>query len=209
MGFGHRNTIVIVMVGVFGFLLGSFGINSSNNDLSLQTDSVFALGHLQLIVTDADGNIKQYMQTDNLITNEGANTMADLIFPISGPGLNNNSTDTKFGVIGIGTGTSGPGVNDVSLESPISGCANQTASSVFGDIQADLGAGTPQGAEVGLLAFFNGGSPTGCTGTITEAVLQNDIFGKGEVLSRQVFTPGIVLGDADFLNVDWFIEIGA
>jgi len=209
MGFGHRNITIFVMVGVFGFLLGSFGINSSTNDLSLQTDSVMALGHLQLILTDADGNIKHYVQTNNLITNEGANTMIDLIFPITGAGLNNNVTDSKFSVIGIGdTSQSIALETDVSLFSPISGCANVTAGSVFGDTPADLGAGTPQGAEVALLsAFFSGSN---CAGTITEAVLQNDIAGRGEVLSHKVF-PGspIELGPNDSLNVSWFIEIGA
>lgn len=201
MGFGHRNITIFVMVGVFGFLLGSFGIISFNTDNSLQTESVMALGHLELVVKDADGNIKQYMQTDNLITNEGANTMADLIFP--GVNFNNNATDTKFGVIGIGVGTGGPGVSDVSLETLISGCANQTATAEIAQV-ANLGA--LQGAEVVIFTSFSGGSP-GCTGAITEAVLQNDIAGKGEVLSRQVFT-AIQLGDTDSLFVDWFIELG-
>jgi len=203
MGFGYRNITIFVMVGVFGFLLGSFGINSSNIDNSLQTDSVMALGHLQLILTDADGNIKHYVQTNNLITNEGANTMADLIF---GTNLNNNVTDAQFEFIGIGTGTTPADFSDVSLQSPISGCANQTVSSVIGQESADLGAGTPHGAEVGFFgASFSGSN---CSGTISEAVLQNHEFGRGEVLSHKVFTPTIELGPNDSLSVNWFIEIG-
>ena len=59
MGFGHRNITIFVMVGVFGFLLGSFGIYSSNTDNSFPTESVMAVGHLELVLKDADGNIKQ------------------------------------------------------------------------------------------------------------------------------------------------------
>ena len=94
MGFGHRNISIIVMVGVFGFLLGSFGIISSNTDTSLQTESVLAVGHLQLVLKDADGSIKQYIQTDNLIVDEGFNTMADLIFDsdLVGDGPNSHFT---------------------------------------------------------------------------------------------------------------------
>ena len=197
---------MFVMVGVFGFLLGSYGINSYTNDLSLQTDSVMALGHLELVLKDADGNIKQYLQTDNLIVNEGANTMVDLIFPITNPtgGLNNNLTDTQFGVIGIGTGASGSFVSLVSLESPIAGCANQTANVVEGHV-ANLG--NTIGAQAILSATFSGGSSPGCTGTITEAVVQNDIAGKGELLTHKTFQ-GITLEDADTLKINWFIELG-
>jgi len=203
MGFGHRNITIFVMVGVFGFLLGSFGIISPNTDNSLKTDSVMALGHLELVLKDADGNIKQYMQTDNLIVNEGTNTMADLIFP--GVDFNNNVTDTKFDVIGIGEGTTAAAESDVSLETLISGCSNQTASTGIENL-ANLASN--QGAEVVIFISFSGGSPFGCSGTITEAILQNDIAGKGEVLSHQVFSPGIILGDNDSLFVDWFIELG-
>jgi len=189
------------MVGVlFGFLLGSFGINSSNNDNSLQTDSVMALGHLELVLKDADGNIKQYYQTDNVIVNEGLNTMADLVFP--NIDLNNNSTDSQFDVIGIGdTFQSVPLETDVSLASPISGCANQTA-----NVSGSPSGGGP--AEVKLSVTFSGGSP-GCSGTITEAVVQNDIAGKGEVLTHKIFFPSIVLGDADTLDIEWIIQLGA
>ena len=110
---------MFVMVGVFGFLLGSFGIVSFNTDNSLQTESVMAIGHLELVLKDADGNIKQYQQTDNVVVIEGLNTMADLTF--LDINLNANDTDSRFGLIGIGDFGSPAGKFDAGLGNPIVG----------------------------------------------------------------------------------------
>ena len=197
MGFGHRNITIFVMVGVFGFLLGSFGIYSSNTDNSLPTESVMAIGHIELVVKDADGNIKQYQQTDNLIVDIGFNTMADLIFP--GIDLNNNSTDSKFNVLAIGTSSSSESEQDLGLISPVGGCANATA-----NVQGSGAFGPSFGAQVTLDALFEG--VNGCTGTFQEAAIYNDLS-DGEMLSRQTFT-GITLATDDVLDIFWDIGLG-
>ena len=194
---GHRNITIIVMVGVFGFLLGSFGINSSNTDNSLQTDSVMALGHLQLILKDADGNIKQYQQTDNLITNQGLNTMADFVFGID---LNNNLFDDHFTVIGIGLSSNGVDATFGGLQLPKGTCLNATAT-----VSEENFAVLPSvKAEVLLNATFTGAD--GCNDTFFEAVIQNDLT-DGEALTRQIFS-AITLGSGDLLDVDWIIGFG-
>jgi len=191
MGFGHRNITMIVMVGVFGFLLGTFGITSANTDNSLQTDSVMAIGHLQLVLKDLDGNIKQYQQTDNLIVDEGVNTMADLIFDtdLAGDGLNNH-----FNVIGLGNSSSSVSAFDTDLVLPHSGCDNATATS-FGS--ATVG-GSP--VFVSFEITFNG--TDGCTGTFEEAVFGNSVSGPGEIFSRQTFSP-IIMASNDELDIFW------
>ena len=185
------------MVGVFGFLLGSFGIYSSNTDNSLQTDSVMAIGHIELVVKDADGNIKQYQQTDNLILEVGLDTMADLIFP--GIDLNSNSTEGKFNVIGIGLSSSTASTSDTGLILPKSGCANATAAiSGFSAVLPSLG------AEILLNANFT--AVDGCTGTFLEAVIQNDLGSTGQALTRQNIS--ITLESFDELSVFWDITLG-
>lgn len=197
MGIGYCNITIIVIVGVFGFLLGSFGINSSTNDISLQTDSVMAIGHLELVLKDADGNIKQYLQTDNLIVDQGLNTMIDLIFPTID--LNNNSTEGKFNVLGIGASPSAVSTSDTGLISPVSGCANATA------FISGFGASSPIGANVTLGVIFN--ATDGCVGTFQEAVIQNDLGSTGQALARQVFSSITLAGD-DELDVTWDITLG-
>jgi len=192
---------MFVMVGVlFGFLLGSFGIYSYNNDNSLQTESVLAVGHLQLVLKDADGNIKQYLQTDNLIVNEGANTMADLLFSGLGPALNlnGNMTDAKFGFIGIGNSAVPEGVFDTALLNPIGGCFRNST------VVSGSGASTGS-ADIFLDTIFTGFD--GCSGTFSEAVLANSQSG-GEILSRKTFSPSITLGSSDELDIQWSITLG-
>jgi len=194
---GYRNIAIIVIVGVFGFLLGSFGINSSNNDNSLQTDSVMALGHLELVLKDANGNIKQYQQTDNLIVNEGLNTMADLTF--LDINLNTNNTDSQFGLIGIGDFGSPAGIFDGGLGNPIVGCDK-----IFATILG-TSAGASSGAIITLNATFFGSD--GCTGTIQEAVIANSLS-SGEIFTHTAFPPGITLTANDELAISWDIELG-
>jgi len=196
MGIGRWNITIIAMVGVFGFLLGSFGINSSNSDLSLQTDSVMAIGHLELILKDADGNIKQYQQTDNLIVDIGKNTMADLIFPQIN--FNGNATDNKFAFIGIGSSIAAVSASDTGLFSPVVSCKNSPAS-ISGALSS---AGTS--AFITLLAFFDG--EFGCNTTFSEAVIANSID-SGEILTRQAF-PSTTIGSTDSLEVQWDITLG-
>jgi len=195
---GYRNITIIVIVGVFGFLLGSFGINSSNNDNSLQTESVMAIGHLELVLKDSDGNIKQYQQTDNVIVYEGLNTMADLTFPDIN--LNINNTDAKFSLIGIGDFGSPAIKSDGGLGGPVVGCDKISATIL----------GTPasfsfEAATITLNATFFGSD--GCTGTFVEAVIANSLSG-GEIFSHIVFLPGITLTANDELDVVWDIELG-
>ena len=196
MGFGHRNISIIVIVGVFGFLLGSFGIISSNTDTSLQTDSVFAVGHLQLILKDADGSITQYIQTDNLILDSGFNTMADLVF--SGIDFNTGGLDQQFNILALGNSSQTETEGDTGLIETHIDCPG-TIATITGNPSSG-GSGT----LVILNVTFNGSD--GCTGTFLEAVIQNDLT-DGEALSRQVFSP-ITLEDNDSLGVEWIIGLG-
>jgi len=198
LGMGHRNIIMFVMVGVlFGFLLGTFGINSFNTDNSLQTESVMAIGHLELILKDADGNIKQYQQTDNVVVIEGLNTMADLTF--LDINLNINNTDSQFGLIGIGDFGSPAGIFDAGLGNPIVGCKKISAT-ILGTSASDS-----SGAIITLNATFFGSD--GCTGTIREAVIANSQT-SGEIFTHTAFPPGITLTANDELDITWDIELG-
>ena len=193
MGIGHRTITLVISVGVFGFLLGTFGINS-DTDYSLQTESVMAMGHLELVLKDTDGNIKQYQQTDNLVVNVGLNTMADLTFPDID--LNSNSTDSKFSYIALGTGISGPILSDTDLGTP-STCSRVQDTAVSGV------AASGSGATITIDVTFSGAS--GCTATFRDAVLANSLSG-GEIFTRQNIL--ITLGASDFLDVTWDITLG-
>ena len=123
-----------------------------------------------------------------------------MIFP--GIDLNNNSTDSKFNVIAIGTSTNTAISDNTSLVSPLTGCLNATAT-IFGEPStSSIGAVT---TLVANFSAFNGCFSTALT--FNEAVIYNDLS-DGEMLARQVFTSPITIGEFDELEIFWDIELG-
>ena len=188
-------SIAAILVGVV-FTYGSFGNNSSSQTY----EHGVMLGHIQLILTGSDGNVKQYVQTDNLIVDEGMDTMIDLMFPDTN--LNGNSTDNKFKYIGIGTGNTGAAAGNIGEETLISGC-NRIADG------AVTGSSAISGESTGTVdAQFSGA--TCASTTVREAVLTNSgtdaAANAGELLARQTFT-AINLGASDTLTVTWNITV--
>ncbi len=54
---------------------------------STTVDNQFGmLGHITLTHTDGDGNLKSYIQTDNVIVNVGENCVAEMLFDIATSG---------------------------------------------------------------------------------------------------------------------------
>jgi len=168
-------------------------VSSSNNDNGIM------YGHLTLMVLDQSGNTKNYVQTDNLIVDEGMDTMIDLLFPDTN--LNGNSTDTEFSVVGIGTGNTAAAAGNIGEETLISGCSRIQDSAVTGS-SAISGEST---ATVNVQ--FSGAT---CASTLVrEAVLVNSLTGAanaGELLDRQVFA-AINLGAIYTLDVSWAITV--
>lgn len=152
------------------------------------------IGHVTITMYDSEGNVISYIQNDNLVVDEGIDTVGDLIFPDIN--LNGNATDSQFSFIGIGEGVTAPAAGNTGLETPIIGCsfvqdgAVTGTSAVSGEITV-----TVDGTFLG----------TTCAGAITEAVLANDATG-GEVLARQTFAVNN-LGAADSITMTWEITI--
>ena len=70
-------------------ILGVYAITTSatSTTSSTLTTSVampYLMGHVTLVVTDSDGNIKSYIQSDNLVTTEGLNCAIDVLLGPAG-----------------------------------------------------------------------------------------------------------------------------
>ena len=151
-------------------------------------------GHLQIIVKDSDGNVKQVVDKQNLIVGEGIKTVWDLSFlDINN---NGNATDAKFGFIGIGDGNTVPAITDTGLQTPITTCAKVEDTTV-------TGGGTNALTWAYVSVQFSGA--TCASTTVSEAVLTNSLSG-GEVLARQTFAD-INLGASDTLTVNWNVTL--
>lgn len=142
-------------------------------------ESLDIKGVVKLEVFDADGNIKQTIETPNLITTAGKNLIATLI---AGSG-------TTFTHMGIGTSSTSPAVGDTTLGS-------ETGRVIL----------TSKAVTSNSIAYV-GDFPAGTgTGTIVEAGIFNASSG-GTMLNRATFS-SISKSASDALKVTWTVTFG-
>ena len=209
-----KNTITIVVVAAIaavgaGFLGFSFASDQPLPNQPLVTSAMMN-GHIQLVVTDTDGQIKAYRQTDNAITTKAENCVAKVLFkgPSSGTGSGCTGALTNpFTYIAVGTGT-GSETNtntDLGTELATSGLTRALATTVTITNSTTGGTGSSS-ASVAISKSF---SVSG-TQTITEAGLFNDTSANAStdsMFARKVFT-GVSVSNGDTLTVSWTINIG-
>lgn len=212
-----------VVAGLFGS--GIFGLTITKADqASLGTTGLFT-GHVTTTLTDSEGNIKEYRQSDNLIVNQGENCALKLLFQtVPGDagntvcaGANNNGF--KYIEIGNVSATqSGTPVAPLSTDVRLYGSHNATgsagnnpgllrkaATTVTWTNSTTLGAGQAQ--VIMAATFTNSGSSSK---TVNESGLFNDTasaFQSDAMFARQVFST-ITMAPSDSLTVQWTINVG-
>ena len=200
-----RNNIKTLAL-LFG-VIATMGFGTMNTAVADTSERTGGLGHITLVLADGDGVIKQYVQTDNIITHEGLDCLARVLFGTTDPGTCASQTDV-FDAIGIGTGNGGT-VSSTTL----SGALSSTCQG-FSDTPptADGGTGTQ---VITIQAIFGGAGSSGadvqsaqCEFPITEAGLFNAGGAStplGDMFAYQTFT-SITIGTADTLTVTWAID---
>lgn len=193
-----QNAAIFALVAIAATTGSILSVYPTTTGAESYSESGAIMGHITLQVIDSDGNVVDYVQTDNLVVDLGLDTMGDLVFPDIN--LNGNATDGKFDWIGIGTGTTAAAAGDVGEQTVISGCSRVQDATVSGvtDTTGEI--------TVTVEASFSGAS---CAGAVTEAVLANSGTGAaanaGEILARQVFS-AVNVGASDTLTVTWDID---
>ncbi|AFS81814.1 hypothetical protein NKOR_09845 [Candidatus Nitrosopumilus koreensis AR1] len=189
-----QQAAMFAVVAVAAAVGGIFSAYPTTENSEMYSESSNIMGHITLTVADVDGNIVDYVQTDNLVVDVGIDTMGDLIFP--NINLNGNATDSQFSWIGIGTNNTAANASDVGIGTAISGCARVQDGTVTGDssVSGEI--------TVTVDASFSGAN---CAGAVVEAVLMND-GSSGELLARQVFS-AVNVGASDTLTVSWDITL--
>lgn len=173
--------------GVFAFV-----DNETQTTANGMTDSTGLLGHIEVVVRDESGNIKEYRQTDNKIVDVGLRSFSQDLF-----GAPQGLTLGIFDKIGVGTGTTGVVAGNTNLET-------QRGNKQLGTVTVD----NVLGAKISRTFAASGASDlNNATGTIaiTEATLHdNHINATGNLFARQTFT-AVNVGISDSLTVDWTI----
>ncbi|KAG0511212.1 MAG: hypothetical protein NPMRD1_270017 [Nitrosopumilales archaeon] len=186
------------------------------------------LGHITLTQTDADGNMKSYIQTDNVIVNIGENCVAETLFNVtadtgpdgcdgastplytkSGNGINN----LGFSFIAVGN-SSASATPPVAVETDTT-LINENSTGTTMDRKTGSPTVTTESTGVGSSAVVTLSAVFTSDGGISD-VDESGIFdeptfgapGPGNMLARQTFT-NIQLSDGDQLTVEWEITIGS
>jgi hypothetical protein len=159
------------------------------------------LGHLELVATDSNGNIKAYRQTDNIVTSVGKNCMAQRMFGANGTG---GAGDTRtcggatnivpFTWIGVGTSSMPEGVG------------NTTLGAIFGNKGLATAVGINANSSLSPYSSIQRTILVNGSGTITESGLfdSSSIGIQSHMFARKIFT-GIPLNSGDSLTVTWRI----
>lgn len=193
------------VLGVYGFQ--SFNLGESQTS-STNLEGSHVAGHVTMFATAADGRITAYRQSDNLITDQGADCVNKSLFaPSSGITTTCAGSPGTFNVIALGTGTAGTSRADTALgtETAATGLARATGATNATSDSATTSSGS---SKVSVQNTFT--NTSGGTVTITEAGLFNSTNKSIDgMFAEEPISPSIALNNNDALTVKWTITIGS
>ncbi len=198
--YGAIIALSIGVLGVYGFQ--SFNLGESQTS-STNSEGSHIAGHVTMFVTDPDGRVTAYRQSDNIIVNQGADCANKALFaPSSGITTSCSGSPGTFNVLALGTGTNGNTRTDLNLnaETAATGLARATASTV--NATAAPSGGT---SKVSLSNTFT--NTSGGTVTITEAGLFNSTNRASDAMFAEEPVSSIALNNNDALTVKWTISL--
>lgn len=143
-------------------------------------DNMKAKGRLSIIVKDADGNVKDTREVDNLVVDTGLDFIASRMGGVS---------DGVMSHMAIGTGTTAAASTDTDVETVVGSRVALTSATVTDN----------------TIVYVGDFSST--SGAITEAGVFNAST-AGTMLCRTVFS-AINLTTADSLTITWTVTISA
>lgn len=239
-----RAYTIALFAGVFAVAIGFTGLYGVSATPLMTTaipqtiEPVGMLGHIDFVVRDADGFIKSYVQTDNIVTDTGNDCVARLAFD-SGVDPGKCGTTGLFKFIAIGNFTAGvhrpaSTVNSTSTEldtdvASSTGCASNTVrgemarKAVTPQFTTSGGAGTVVVLETATLGLA---SPFQFDASNQTIVYQSGVFDvdeadAGDLCSGSIETSnlfaiqelsgdtGINVSDGDSLSIKWTITVGS
>ena len=161
------------------------------------------MGHVTLVLTDEDGNVKAYRQTDNAVHDDGFNQIIDDAFGTSAC-VGCEVTTANFDIIGIGTGSPGAtSTNDLGTPAATATLCDRIADQTGANSVTDS-------FLVTISASFGGGTSTAdrddasCQVAVTEAGLFNNAAdATGQMFAAQGFSAINIASATDELTVTW------
>ena len=212
----QNKTAIMAIVGVAVLAsVISFNLADLSDGTPSANDSAFIMGHVTATLTDENGYIKAYRQTDNMIVNTGLDIIANQVFS-NGTITNNTAAGDAYATSGgtvkaVALGTGGdnqPQEGQDDLTTYLSGCTNKTAGddgdNSYWDAGTDNSASTSDSVVVVSNTTFNGSD--GCNIAVDEVGILTRLSGTqdGRLFAIQEFTE-ISVGASDTLTINWDI----
>lgn len=203
---GLYSAIIALSIGVLGvYGFQSFNLGESQTS-STNLEGSHVAGHVTMFATAADGRITAYRQSDNLITDQGADCVNKALFaPSSGITTTCSGSPGTFNVIALGTGTAGTSRADLALgtETSATGLARATGTT---NATSDSATSSSGSSKVSVQNTFT--NTSGGTVTITEAGLFNSTNKNIDgMFAEEPISPSIALNNNDALTVKWTISL--
>jgi hypothetical protein len=204
---GLYSAIIALSIGVLGvYGFQSFNLGESQTS-STNLEGSHVAGHVTMFATAADGRITAYRQSDNLITDQGADCVNKSLFaPSSGITTTCAGSPGTFNVIALGTGTAGTSRADTALgtETAVTGLARAVGSTV--NATSDSATTSSGSSKVSVQNTFT--NTSGGAVTITEAGLFNSTNKNIDgMFAEEPISPSIALNNNDALTVKWTISL--
>lgn len=208
--------ILAVAAGLFGVnSVGAFEAQPELDSLQLNAvESGFA-GHVTAIHADEDGNILSYMQTDNVVTDEGIDCASEILFMKASTGSlgcpivwsSQTAEDTTFDAIQLFEGATPDAESTAAVpDGTVISALDLTivnATLVTGNLAADNGAAN----QVTFTHTFTAGS--GVSGEVIDGamlMLDDSVSDGLAMFAASTFTQ-VVMDDSDTLLVTWIIDL--
>lgn len=229
----NRLKTIGLFAGIFAIAMGAISLSDTSESFFMVSavpqsqENVGMLGHVEYTVRDSSDNIKAYMQTDNIVTEEGKDCVAKTMFDTADTvGSCGATTEFKYIAIGNATAAGVPVVATLGLDvngTPSNGCAvsagdGEMARKLIDPTFNSDGTSTIVTLDTVASPFnFDGGNAT--------IVMQSGIFnaaatldgvgqctnvGTGDLFAIQDLNldAGITVSSGDSLSVKWTITVG-
>jgi len=189
----------IIFVGIVGISQGQ-GLFELNDAKTIIPNTSFGyFGHVTAVLKDSDGNIKSYMQADNIVGSVGRNCAADLVFDT---GIGTDCAMVKF--IAIGS-------SDMSFVFTQTNLFDKTTNGNVELLQSDVIGGLTDDADGGgdailtydkvfIILEADSTESIGETGLFDSASLED-----ANMFARSTFTPPFPVTTDDELIIRWSI----
>jgi len=204
-----RTTTIVLFASIFAVAVGTLGLSGNSSTLMISAvpqtqEGMDILGHVEYKQFDEFGNIKAYLQNDNIVVVAGKDCAASFLFT---DGTTKFATSdcidnpTPFTYIGIGNGTI------LNADLPAIGATNATLQNVAGGTSgttsncADDGAGDGDAAG-GDMARRNVTASITSAGTTTIVVLDTSAVGSDGPFTFNAENATIVT-DSGLFNADY------